>query len=277
MHVVPESEQDAADVSKGPVGGLSHMSLGTQVGSELSHQRDPPQSQSWSTEGDIVLCLNLDPAKPRAELMGQMRAQLSSTQGLAPGGMRVSPLSNDDVVMVGRWIDQVGLENLPLVQPRQVTCSGVRGLFQALQGVKIHLTQSEDDESATSDMEASNSSLPLDHSEMDPLVPNRRDPDLEERDCSSFLMPWTRTTSWDMTRIRIGAWPVTLVSLLEGLATFSPRKWTLQVNSEGESYSDRPMGSQDTRYSPSSLDSDWGEGESETARRHRLYPKINPM
>ncbi len=149
VHVVPDSEQDDADVSKGPVGALSHMSLGTQVGSELSHPRDPPQSPSQNTEGDIGQHLNLDPAKPVAELVGQMHAQLSPTTGHASGGVRVPPLSNDNVVVVGQWIGCVGLEKLPLVQPKQVTCSGVRGLFQALQGTKIHLIQSEDDESAT--------------------------------------------------------------------------------------------------------------------------------
>ncbi len=46
--------------------------------------------------------------------------------------------------------------------------------------------------------------------------------------------------------------------------------------SEVESYSDRPMESQDTRYICSGPDSDWGEGESETAKRRQLYPKVQP-
>ncbi len=32
VHVMPDSEQDDADVSKGPVGALSRMSLGTRLG-----------------------------------------------------------------------------------------------------------------------------------------------------------------------------------------------------------------------------------------------------
>ncbi len=135
------------------MGVLSHMSLGTQAASCLT-QRTRSSLHRRVQGATLGLHLNLDPSKPLTELMSQMHAQLSPTQGLPPGGMRVPPLSIDDVVMVGQWIDRIGLENLPLVQPKQVTCSGVRGMFQVLQGAKIHLIQSEDDESATSDMEA---------------------------------------------------------------------------------------------------------------------------
>ncbi len=124
MYVVTEPEHDATDVSEGPARVLSHMSLGTQVSSELSHQSDASLSPQQSTEGEITLCLNLDPARPVAQLVGQMRTQLSPSQGLVPGSMRVPLLSNDDVVVLGQWIDQVRLLKLPLVQ-----------------GVKIHLTQ----------------------------------------------------------------------------------------------------------------------------------------
>ncbi len=34
------------------------------------------------------------------------------------------------------------------------------------------------------------------------------------------------------------------------------------------------MDSQDARYARSGLD--WGDGESEVAKRHRMYPKILP-
>ncbi len=46
--------------------------------------------------------------------------------------------------------------------------------------------------------------------------------------------------------------------------------------SEVESYSDRPMTSQDARFCHSGPDSDWGEGESEVSRHRRQYPKILP-
>ncbi len=51
---------------------------------------------------------------------------------------------------------------------------------------------------------------------------------------------------------------------------------TMAQPSEVESYFDQPMGSQDAWYDRSMTDSDWGKGESETARRRRLYPKIQP-
>ncbi len=133
-HVVPDSEQDEADMSEGTTGALSRMSLGTQMGSALPHQEDLIQSPPRNTGDDIELHLNLDPARPVAELMGQMRAHLSSAPGFATGGERVPPLSKNNVVVVGQWIDHVGLENLLTVQPKQVVCSGVRGLIQALQG-----------------------------------------------------------------------------------------------------------------------------------------------
>ncbi len=63
VHVVPDSEQDEADVSEGPVGALSRMSLGTQVDSALSHQRDQSQSPSRSTGDESALCLKVDQTK----------------------------------------------------------------------------------------------------------------------------------------------------------------------------------------------------------------------
>ena len=281
VHVVPGSYQDVADASEGPVGALSHMSLGTQVSSELSHQRDPSQSPSQSTAGDTVPCLSLNRAKPVAKLVGQMCAQLSPTQGLVPGGMRVPPLSNNAVIMLGQWINQVGLENLPLVQPKQVTCAAVRELFQVLRGVKIHLVQSEDDDSATSDTDAFHSSLHPEHSKMDPLVPNRRNPvDLEEGEISDHSSSPDAMDQDDI--LGHGTY------LDRGLASDtgaapgrisdfqSEEMDTTAQPSEVESYSDWPMESQDVRYTRNGPDSNWGKGESETAKRRRMYPKIQP-
>ena len=66
-------------------------------------------SPPGSTDDDIRPCLDLDPAKSVVELIGQIRAQLSPSRGLVPGGMGVTPLSNNDMVVLGQWIDQVGL------------------------------------------------------------------------------------------------------------------------------------------------------------------------
>ncbi len=138
VHVVPDSDQDVADVSEGPISALSRMSLGTQAGSTLSRQRDPPQPPSWDIEEGTERHLNLDPARPVAELVEQMRAYISPTPGLVSSGLSLPPLSHDDTVVVGEWINHVGLMSLLLVQPKQVVCSGVRGLIQALKRTIIH-------------------------------------------------------------------------------------------------------------------------------------------
>ncbi len=124
MYVVTEPERGAADGSESQLPALSHMSLGTQISSDLPYQWDPSLSPPRSTEDDVRPCLDLDLAKPVAELIGQMHAQLSPSRGV-----RVAPLSSDDIVVLLQWIDQVGLENLSPVLPKQVACSGVRGLI----------------------------------------------------------------------------------------------------------------------------------------------------
>ena len=43
--------------------------------------------------------------------------------------------------------------------------------------------------------------------------------------------------------------------------------------SEPEGFSGQPMETQDARYSRDDPESTWGEGESETAKRRRKYPK----
>ncbi len=46
--------------------------------------------------------------------------------------------------------------------------------------------------------------------------------------------------------------------------------------SGAESYSEQPMESQDARHSRGNPDPTWGEGENETAKCRRLYPKVWP-
>ena len=43
---------------------------------------------------------------------------------------------------------------------------------------------------------------------------------------------------------------------------------------EAESYSGRPMESQDVRHHRGNSDSTWSEEENETAKHRRLYPKV---
>ena len=112
--------------------------------------------------------------------MGRVRAHLSPLRGFASGGFGVPPLSGDDLVVLDVYVAQVGWTDLPLLQPKQFECPGVRVLIQALQGTAIHLVQSEDDESDTSEMEATDSSLPQDRSELDPRNLTQDSPEREE-------------------------------------------------------------------------------------------------
>ncbi len=116
--------------------------------------------------------------------MGRVRTHLSPTRGFASGGFGVPPLSAGDLAVLEGYVTQVGWTDLPLLQPKQVECPGVRGLVQALQGTIIHLVQSEDDESDTSEMEATDSSLLQDRSEFDPLHLTQGGPEREEGEWS---------------------------------------------------------------------------------------------
>ncbi len=207
VHVVPDSDQDVDNMSESPLTALSRMTLGTQTGSKLPRPRDPPQPPSREVGEDTGRHLTLNPARPLAELVGRMRAHLSPTRGIASGGVSVPPLSSDDIVVLGGWIDKVRWTDLPSVQPKQVECTGVRVLIQALKGTVIHLVQSEDDESATSDIDASDSYLIQDHSELDPLNLTQNGPEREEGSYPTnplLLKPWTRTASWNVTFIWMG-------------------------------------------------------------------------
>ncbi len=184
VHEVQDSDQEVEGVSENPLTALALMTLGTQTGSALPRQRDPSQSPSREGKENPARNLTLDPPRPIAELVGQVRAHLSPPLGSASGGFGVPPLTGDDLDVLEGYIARVGWEKLPLLQPKQVECSGVRVLMQALKGTVIHLIQSEDNESDTSDMEATDSSQPQDQSEFDPLNLTQGGPEREEGGCS---------------------------------------------------------------------------------------------
>ncbi len=48
------------------------------------------------------------------------------------------------------------------------------------------------------------------------------------------------------------------------------------ICSESEGFSGQPMDTQDARHSRGNLESTWGDGENETAKRCRKYPKVRP-
>ena len=100
-----------------------------------------------------------------AELVGQIRTHLSPTRCYASGGVRVPPLDSDNLVALEGYVNRIGWGDLPLLQPKQVDCTGVACLIRALQGTVIHLAQSEDNDSDTSSVETTDSSQPRDRYE----------------------------------------------------------------------------------------------------------------
>ena len=65
------------------------------------------------------------------------------------------------MVVFKQLVRKVGLENLPLLQPKHVECSGVQELVSAFQGTQICLAPVMDQDSDISDMSvAHDSSIP---------------------------------------------------------------------------------------------------------------------
>ncbi len=275
-----DSEQDEANVSEGPLGALSHMSLETQVGSALSHQGDRSQSPSWSTGDKSALCLRIDQTKSTVEAYNQFRAELQFARDPILGGEELAPLSDTDMAVLEQIVLKIGPENVPRLQLKQLTNAGVQGVVCALRGVEIQLVAREDADSATSKMDTSHASIPPDHSETDPLAldhggPEREEGELSEQSSSPDTMDQDNVLGCD-TYLDGG-----LVSdpgvAPERITSFQPKEMDTTAQPSGaESCSDRPRESQDTRYGRSVPDSDWGDGESETAKRRRLYPKVWP-
>ncbi len=139
VYVVMGHECGAVNTSRGQTQVPSRMSLGTQVDSDLSFTEGSSLALTQATDDNPGSCLQIDLAKPIAEIASQVRAQLQLAQSHTLGGARVTPISDEDLVMFGQWMDKVGLENLPQVQPKQVLCTGVRALVQTLEGAQIHL------------------------------------------------------------------------------------------------------------------------------------------
>ncbi len=174
----------------------------------------------------------------------------------------------------------MGWEDLPLLQPKQVECPGVRVLIQALKGTVIHLVQSEDDESDTRDMEASDSSLPQDRSELNPLNLTQGGPEREEGECSSHSSSPKAMDKDDVlghdTYLDGGSASDTGMASRRVADSQSEDMDITAQRSEPETYFGRPMESQDARHNCGNPDPTWGEGENEAAKRRQLYPKVRP-
>ncbi len=153
-------------------------------------------------------------------------------------------------------------------------------MVRALRGVEIQLVTSEGDDSATSEMDTSHTSLALDRFEADPLSLNQGGPELEEGELTEQSSSPDAMDQDDVLgrdtyldgglASDTGAAPGRINDF-----QFEDMDTTAQP-SGAESCSDGPRESQDARCVRSGTDSGWGEGENEMAKRCRLYPKVRP-
>ncbi len=108
MYVVMGSERRAVGV----IGTHTRMSLGTQVGSDLSYSEGQSLALTQSIDDKAGPCMEIDPSKAVGKITSQMRTQLQLASPIS-GGAGLAPLSDDDLVMFEQWVHKVDLENLP--------------------------------------------------------------------------------------------------------------------------------------------------------------------
>ncbi len=111
---------------------------------------------------------------------------------------------------------------------------------------------------------------------MDPLALNHRNPDREEGKLSEHSSSPDAMDQDDVLGhdAYLDRGLASFCAAPERISGFQSEKIdTTAQPSEVESYSDRPMGSQDARYDRSLPDSDWDKRENDTSRHRRLYPK----
>ncbi len=215
---------------------------------------------------------------PLDTLVGEIRAHLSPVRGYASGGERVPPLDSDDLIALERYVARIGWEDLPSLQPKQISRTGVACLVRALQGTVIQLVQSEDNDSDTSNVETMDSSQPRDRSERDPLGLAQGGPELEEGECqasSPEAMDQDEVLGHD-AYLDEGSASDAGVAFGQKTDSQSEAMDATGIYSDSEGHSGQPMETQDARYSRGNPEPNWGEGENETARRRRMYPKVRP-
>ncbi len=183
------------------------------------------------------------------------------------------------MAMFEQIVLKVGLENVPYLRLK-LTNTGVQGVIHALKWVKIQLVQSGDDDSDMSEIDTSHASLSLDRSEADPPALNHGGPEREEEEISEHSSSPDAMDQDDVlgrdTHLDGGLANDAGVAPGRISGFQSEEMDTIAQPPKVESCSDRPRESQDVWYNRSSPDSDWGDGESQTARRRRLYPKVPP-
>ncbi len=275
VHEVPGSEPYEGSVSENPHVALIHMTLGTQTGSELPSQKDSFQPPVREVMGNPERILTLYPAVPLATLVGQIRAHLSPVRGYASGGERIPALDGDDLVALEGYVEELGWENLPSLRPKQVDRTGVRCLVRALQGTVIRLVQLEDNESNTSIAETTDSCQPRNRSERDPLGLTQGNLELEDGEWQASPHEAMDQDEVLEHNTRLEEGPASEVGMAFGQTTDSQSE-AMDVTGiclESEAFSGQPMETQDARHCRGNLESTWGDGENETAKRRRKYPK----
>ncbi len=167
-----------------------------------------------------------------------------------------------------------------MLQPKQVSRTGVACLVRALRGKVIHLVQSEDIDSDTSSMGTTDFSQPRDRSERDILGMNQGDPEQEEgewtgRSSSPEAMDQDETLDHG---VPLDEGLASEVGLAFGQRTDSQSEDMDVTNrySESEGLSGLHMETLDARYGRGNPEPTWGEGENEAAKRRCLYPKVRP-
>ncbi len=276
VHEVLDSELDEDIVSEKPQTALVRTTLGTPTGSQLPSQEDSFQPPAREVMENPERILTLDPAMPLATLVGRIRAHLSPVRGYASGGERIPALDGNDLVALERYIERVGWEDLPFLQPQQLGRAGVRCLIKALQGTVIRMVQSEDNDFDTSDAGTTGQSQLWDRSEQDPLGLTQGGSEREEgelRPSSPEAMDQDDVLGHD-THLEEGSTSEAGMAFGQTTDSQSEAMDVTGLYSEPEGFSGQPMETQDARYSRDNTESTWGEGESETAKRRRKYPKV---
>ncbi len=164
------------------------------------------------------------------------------------------------------------------MQPQQVDPPGMQCLVRALQGTVIRLVEPGDDGSATSIAETIDTHLPLNRSVQDPLGLNQGGPELEEGEWRPSLheaMDQDDVLEHNASLDEDSAYEA---GMAYGQTTDSQSEAmdVVGAGSELEGFSDRPMDAQDARHDRDRHEPTWDEGESETAKRRRKYPKVRP-
>ncbi len=124
---------------------------------------------------------------------------------------------------------------------------GVQGVVHVLWRVKIQLVAPEDDDSDMSEMDISNASIPPDHSEADPLAVDHGGPEQEEGEISEQSSSPDDVLGCDT--YLDGGLASDTGTAPERIDGFQSEEMDTTAQPLGaESYSDRPMGSQDAQY-----------------------------